>query len=281
MIKNQVAIIGFGFVGKGMQKIFPDAYVYDRENGLKTLGENGTKWEDGITWANREAINRDCGLAIVCVPTPMKFSGDEFPAADTSIVEEVVGWLEAPYILLKSTVPPSTTERLRKETGKKILFSPEFIGEGKYQVTPWRYPDPTNPLTHEFVVIGGPEKERDDVCQYFVNRLGWEKTYYLISSTEAELVKYAINTWLSMQVIWSNEFASLCKKLGASWNRVREGWAMDNRTSKSHTAVFDDEGFSQKCLPKDINALIARADEVGIDLSVLKAVTRKNNKIVK
>lgn len=268
--KNGVAIIGYGYVGKAMHKIFPDAYIYDTREHLP----------GDPPFVTKENINNICGLAIVCVPTPMVEDDNEFKKVDLSIVEDVVGWLETPLILLKSTVPPGTTERLCMETGKNICFSPEYVGEGKYQITPWKYMSPTDPTTHEFQIIGGQKEAREKVCQFFVNKLGPEKFYYLIDSLEAEIIKYMENSWGALKVIFANEFYQLCKKLGASYITVREGWALDNRVERMHTSVFvDNQGFAGKCYPKDLNGIVARADESGVDMSLIKSVLRKNKKI--
>ena len=266
MTKDKVAIIGYGYVGKAMHKIFPDALLYDLMADVK--------------FATREQINAECGLAIVCVPTPMIESEAEFKKVDLSIVKEVIGWLETPLILIKSTIPPGTTELFCMETGKNICFSPEYVGEGKYQITPWKYMSPTDPTTHEFQIIGGQKEAREKVCQFFINKLGPEKFYYLIDSLEAEIIKYMENSWGALKVIFANEFYQLCKQLGASYITVREGWALDNRVERMHTSVFvDNQGFAGKCYPKDLNGIVARADEAGVDLSLIKAVLRKNKQI--
>ena len=99
---NKVAIIGYGYVGKAMHKIFPDAQIYD------------VTTPNGLPWATKEQVN-ECDLAIICVPTPMQENGQEFKPVDTSIVEESVAWLKTPLILIKSTVVPGTTERLSEK----------------------------------------------------------------------------------------------------------------------------------------------------------------------
>ena len=289
MNKNKIAIIGYGYVGKAMHKIFPDAYIYDIafEEKLKEMPDDAPTHpyktlvlKNGLMIANKESINANCDLAIICVPTPMQESENEFKKVDLSIIEEVVGWLETPLILIKSTIPPSTTDRLIKETGKNICFSPEYVGEGKYQITPWKYMSPTDPTTHEFQIIGGEKETREKIANCFVSRLGPEKTYYLIDSIEAEIIKYMENSWGAMKVIFANEFYHLCQKFGASYIRVREGWALDNRVERMHTSVFvDNEGFAGKCYPKDLNGIVVAADEVGVDMSLIKSILRKNKDI--
>ena len=262
---DKVAIIGCGYVGKAYLKVFPDAVQYDEPLGIGT----------------REQVN-ECELAIVSVPTPMQEGSDEFKKVDLSIIKEVVGWLETPYILLKSTVPPGTVDKLCGDTGKHICFSPEYVGEGRYQTTPWKYMSPNDPLTHEFQIIGGMPYARERIAQIFTNRLGPEKFYYLIDAIEAEVIKYMENSWGAMKVMFANEFYQLCQEVGASYTRVREGWALDNRVERMHTAVFvDNQGFGGKCYPKDLNGIVSFADEIGVDMALVKTVLRQNKKVSK
>ena len=271
-MKDQVAIIGYGYVGKAMHKIFPNAVIYDP---FYTDEIPDSAWPNPSQ--NQFWVNKLCNLAIVCVPTPMQDTDDEFKRVDLSIVEETIKWINCELILIKSTVPPGTVDRLIRETDKKICFSPEYIGEGKYHITEWKYMSPTNPRLHEFQIIGGDPRTRDRICNFFVRELGPEKTYYLVDAMEAELIKYMENSWGAMKVIFCQEMFDLCQKLGISYHRVREGWALDNRVEKMHTAVFVDErGFGGKCYPKDVNGIVALADDIGVDMSLLKAVLRKN-----
>lgn len=262
---GKVAIIGMGYVGKAYLKVFPDAIQYDEPLGIGT----------------REEVNT-CELAIVSVPTPMQDSEDEFKKVDLSIIENVVSWLETPFILIKSTIPPGTTDKFVQAHGKRIAFSPEYVGEGKYQITPWKYMSADDPRTHEFQIFGGEKETRDAIANIFVRVLGPEKFYYLVDAIEAEIIKYMENSWGAMKVIFAQEFYDVCQKFGASYHRVREGWALDNRVERMHTAIFVDErGFSGKCYPKDLNGIVAAGDEVGSDLSLIKAVLRKNRRYTK
>lgn len=298
MNKNGVAIIGYGYVGKAMHKIFPDALIFEitQQPGRAYLSPDGSIIPTGaqipegmergefkpIEFVDQARINAECGLAIVCVPTPMAdVKAAEFQKVDLIIIEDVAGWLNTPLILIKSTIPPGTTAALNaKWPGKRFCFSPEYVGEGKYQITPWKYMSPTDPTTHEFVIIGGEKEARELIAGFFVARLGPERFYYLIDSIEAEIIKYMENSWGAIKVIFAQEFYDLCQKFGASYIRVREGWALDNRVERMHTAVFtDNRGFGGKCYPKDLNGIAAAGDEVGADMSLVKAALRKNRDI--
>lgn len=285
-MRNKVGIIGYGYVGQAMHKIFPDALVYDKahwnedESQCTELGRRLIAENPGLILAKRDGINLSCKLAIVCVPTPMTEDNEEFKQVDLSIIEEVVGWLKTELILIKSTVPPGTTDRLVAETSKRIAFSPEYIGEGKYHISEWKYMSPTDPRTHEFMIIGGDKNTSEDILNIFVRKLGPEKTYLMMESAEAETIKYMENAWGAMKVIFAQEFYDFCKAKGLRYPMVREGWALDNRVEKMHTAVFVDErGFGGKCYPKDVNGIVVEGDKAGAEFALLKAVLRKNAKM--
>ena len=281
-MKNKVAIIGYGYVGKGMARIFPDALVYDPSFNVQ---DDEFKIVDGVIVAGKNVINAQAGLAIVCVPTPPKDQSSQFAEdvdvpleADTSIVEATIQWLsDVPFILVKSTVPPGTTDRINGTlTTKKVCFSPEYMGEGGYY-TPPHYPDPKDPVKHDFMVIGGEKETCEGVLAYFIPKLGPSKTYYVVTAIEAELIKYMENTWGAMKVTFCNEWFDICQKFGASYERVREGWLLDSRVERMHTAIFRNKrGFGGKCYPKDLMAIIKASENAGYEPKILKQVFEAN-----
>lgn len=255
---RKISIVGYGYVGKGYHKAFPEAVIYDRKS------------------MNRDEVNT-CDLAIISVSTPMMEDG----RCDISAVEEVVGWLKTPLILIKSTVPPGTVDELKKKTGKRICFSPEYMGEGKYYIAPWKYPDPTDPSYHTFQIVGGDKKDADEIVGIMCEKLGPEKFYYIVDAIEAEIIKYMENSWGATKVGFCQEFYDLCQVFGASYNRVREGFLLDSRTEKMHTAVFPHKRkWGGKCWPKDIHAIVKKAEEKGYSMDLLKQVIKNNEKYI-
>ena len=105
MAAMKVGIIGLGAVGKGVHALFPDAATYDEPLGI----------------GSREEVNA-CDVAFIAVPTPQGEDG----SCDTSIVENVIDWLEAKIIVIRSTVAVGTTDRIRQQTGKRVIFQPEY-----------------------------------------------------------------------------------------------------------------------------------------------------------
>lgn len=256
---KKVAIVGYGHVGKSMHQIFKDAVIYD---------PNIDEYKD-----TQNQINRECGIAFICVWTGSKEDG----SCDTSIVEMSVKWLKTPLIVIKSTVTPGTTEAFKKKTGKRICMSPEFFGEYSYWV-----PEEFEVEGWPYLVVGGDDKDTSEVMDYFVPILGPFKTYFRCTSVEAELIKYMENSYFALKVTFANEMYEIVKKFGADWHIVREGWGMDPRIDKSHTAVFlNNRGYGGKCLPKDILALVKASEKKGYQPKLLQEVISSNERFRK
>lgn len=259
-MNKTVAIIGRGYVGKAYQKLFPKAHIYDRHV------------ED--VRIERARVNQ-CDLSIICVPTNMNPDG----SCDISIVEDVLEWLETPLVLIKSTIPPGTTERLKIKYCRRICHSPEYVGEGGYYIPFWLYPHPTEPQHHDFMIIGGDEPDCEEILEFFYPVLGPSKTYYQVTSTESELIKYYENCMIATKVTLANEFYELAKAFNVSYSKVREGMVLDSRLGRMFTTVFKDRrGFDGKCLPKDVNAIVHAAREAGYTPEFLQEVLKSNNR---
>lgn len=254
----KVAVIGFGFVGKQVHDMFSkqaEVVIYDPPAGF----------------SEKKAVN-DCDLAVVCVPTQSKSDG----SCDTSIVEEVVSWIECP-ILIKSAVIPGTTDKLVKKHNKLIAVSPEYAGESIYDNT---YEYFHKEMVHTpWIVLGGDEEAVDYVYNILLTLVGPEKKWYFLTAKEAETVKYFENTFFAFKVSISNEFYDICQTLGVDWKKVREAWLADPRLSPMHTAVFkNSRGYGGKCFPKDTKALLARCKGLGFEPPLLSTMVEGNRR---
>ena len=262
--KKKVGIVGYGYVGKIVDKFFSERYdvkIYD------------PLYDDKHT---KEEVNA-CELAVVCVPTPMKNDG----SSDTGIVEEVVKWIAAPLILIRSTVPPGTTDRLKKETGKHLVFSPEYAAESKYWAP---FPFHTDEREMPFYIFGGDVEDCQRIIDLYVVVTGPTKKYHATTAKVAETVKYFENEYFAWKVMWANEMRETCEAIGVPFWTTRELWALDPRVDSMHTAAFpksesfghDSRGFGGKCLPKDTAALYRWAKEAGYEKKILHAIIEKN-----
>ena len=268
----KVAIIGNGWVGKAYGKMFPGAVIYDEpeiKEFYKKANKNGSYKKEVAT--GRKFVN-ECDIAIVCVPTPAKKDG-----LDTSIVEEVVGWIDTPLILIKSALQPGTVDRLVKKTKKNIAVSVEMVGEGKYFVPYWKYPDAEEPVAHSFLIIGGEEETAKRCADFLWSRMSPDISIHLVSAKEAEITKLMENTWGAMKVTFANTMYDICEQEGANYTKVLQAWGSDGRTEKMHMRVIPHKrGWKSKCYDKDVPAL-AGLDKSGFINSVVK-VNKKHLK---
>lgn len=250
-----VAIIGYGWVGKAYHKVFPDAVIYDEPQIHPSLVANA-----------RREVN-ECDLALVCVPTDAKDG-----ALDMSIVEDVVGWLNTPLILIKSALQPGTVDHLVEKTGKKIAVSVEMVGEGKYFVPYWKYPDAEDPRKHSFLIVGGEDETAKRCADFIWRAMSPDIDIHLVTAVEAEITKLMENSWGALKVTFANVMYDICGELGANYTRVLQAWGADGRTEKMHMRVVPNRrGWKSKCFDKDVPAL-ASLDRSGL----LRAVVETN-----
>lgn len=286
---NSIGVIGAGFVGtaiiEGMEHAF-HVVAYDKAKGVST----GAFWsKDHRIWGDdfvSYVLSHTDGPIFVCVPTPMNKDG----SCNTSIVEEVVHELDEKAheldeedqikrtVAIKSTVVPGTTEKLNNEcTNLNVCFNPEFLRE-------------SNPIkdfkNQDRIIIGGPREGTSQLKQTY------QKAYPDVpvtktSSTIAEMVKYVTNCFLATKVSFANEIKQVCDGLDIDYDKVIEYTTKDKRVGSSHWAVPGPmqasdgtgkflPGFSGSCFCKDLNALIFRAKELGIDPKVMASVWEKN-----
>ena len=191
------------------------------------------------------------------------------------MVEEVISKIKTPLIMIKSAVVPGTINKLKKETGKHIVVSPEYTGESKYHNPIYKTMTET-----PFHIVGGDPEDVRGVFEILEPIAGPYCTYYSCTAVEAELIKYMENSFLATKVAFVNQFYDLAAVFDADWHKVREGWLLDERIERGFSSVFsDNRGFGGKCLPKDILAIIKAAEKAGYDAGILKAILEYNNNV--
>lgn len=247
----KVGIVGYGHVGEAMHGLFKDAVIYDK---LKNLG-------------TREEIN-GCDTVFVCVPTPQSKDG----RCDTSIVEEVLEWIEAPLIILRSTVYVGFTDKMMKKYKKEIVFQPEYYGE----TVAHPFADLND---RSWLSFGGTTKGIDLAIRTYQTVVNSNVKIYQADAKSVEFAKYMENAFLAAKVIFCNEMYDIACALGADYNLAREVWIADPRIGSSHTFVYqDNRGYGGSCLPKDISAIVSQAKELNVDTTLLNGVMAKNAK---
>jgi UDPglucose 6-dehydrogenase len=253
--KPKVACVGGGVVGSAMKNLCGDETVmYDIVD------------KPGYT-KSKDAVNA-CDVCFINVPTPMA----DDRTCNTSIVEDVVSWIECPLIIIRSTVAPGTTDRLANEYKRNLVFQPEYLGETPAHIF-------GNMAERTFVVLGGPPELTSKAADFYKHYYNAYVYFYFTDAITAEVCKYMENAFYAVKVTFVNEFYDVAKAHGVDFNVLREAWLADTRISRDHTFVYPDaRGFSGKCLPKDCNAIVQSSLQRGYTPEFMQACLKINDK---
>ena len=218
----------------------------------------------------------DADLIFVCVPTPFDWKKKTF---NGKIVEDTLANIpDGKVVVIKSTVPIGTTNRLQKKYPHlKLLFNPEFLSEATCKE------DFTNP-DRQFVGYT-PESYKEAVK--VLNTLPESAFDAYMPAKEAELLKYINNIHGTIEIMESNHYYEVCKKEGLDYERVLKAALASKWVGVPmgrHYRVIKHKGkrgFGGKCFPKDINAWIQYLDGNQLDASLPRAVRKMNRRILK
>ncbi len=182
-----------------------------------------------------------------------------------------MSWIGAEVVLIRSTVPVGTTDRLREATGKRLVFQPEY--------GPAETPDhPFNDLRKiRWAILGGEREDTRRAAELYKSVFNADFVIQQTDARTAELTKYMENCFLALKVVFCNEFFDIAGAMGIDYNELRELWLLDPRIGRTHTFVLEDNrGFGGRCLPKDLDAMIQSSANAGVDAGLLKAVRDVN-----
>lgn len=258
---EKVAIIGYGWVGKAMKDLFPEASVYIRDASRA----------GGTFTAKKEVINK-CEIAFICVPTPVIEEG----RLDTSVVEECVAWCECPLIVVRSTVNPGDCERWTAKYKKNIVMQPEYLGE-----------TPAHPLLDTkntpFLILGGYPDYRRKLIELYTKVYNANVTIREVSLTEAEIIKISENRAIAYKVAQCQELYDVCEIARVNYYTIRDAvYGDDPRFNLWWTFIYPyKRGFNSKCIPKDIYAWCAWAESLGYEPKITRAILEKNKEWIK
>jgi UDPglucose 6-dehydrogenase len=292
-----IGIIGMGYVGLVTAACFAEFGVFvtcidkDKkrirslrdgiipffEPGLEEFVQRNIK-QGRLTFSTdiAEAV-RSSLVIFIAVGTPPRGDG----TADLKYVEEVAKEIASNLngyrvIVTKSTVPVGTGDRIRKIVSKHrkeqvdfdIVSNPEFLREGS-AIEDFMRPNR--------VVIGANNAQAISIMKDLYKPLYLIETPFVITNIEsAELIKYASNSFLAMKISFINEIANLCEKVGADVHMVAKGMGLDQRINPKF--LHPGPGYGGSCLPKDTLALLKMAEEHGVDLGIIDATIRANER---
>ena len=204
----------------------------------------------------------------LCVGTPQRWNG---LGADLQYLEAAVDSL-APHLRVqclvvgKSTVPVGTADRLAARLSAhapahgdvELAWNPEFLREGKAVA---------DTLRPDRVVVGVRSEIAEKVLrEVYAAQIDAGVPFIVTDVATAELVKVAANAFLATRVSFMNAMADLCEVTGADVAALQDAIGRDGRIGPRY--LHAGLGFGGGCLPKDIRALMAQAEELGVSEAV-------------
>jgi UDPglucose 6-dehydrogenase len=290
-----IAIIGSGYVGLVAGTCFADSgndvicvdinaekiaqlqrgEVPIYEPGLEELIRKNTRERRlSFTTELSTAVARS-QVVFIAVGTPEGESGEADLQYVLSAAEQIGRAMQQYTVVVdKSTVPVGTADKVRETIARvtqvefDVVSNPEFLKEGA-ALEDFLKPDR--------VVIGTEsERARKVMGQLYAPFVRTENPILYMDTRSAELTKYAANAMLATRISFMNDMAALCEKVGADVDFVRKGMGADKRIG--YPFLFPGVGYGGSCFPKDVKALVAKGRELGLELDLLRAVERTNER---
>jgi UDPglucose 6-dehydrogenase len=292
----KLSVIGLGYVGliqaAGMAKLGYEVIGLDidqkkvedinrkippiYEKGLKELLSEIIPSKFTATTDMKKTI-METDVTFISVGTPSKKEGSMSMHQLEIVVREIGPILKNKnyhVFVIKSTVIPGTCEniviKVLEETSKKkfgkdfsVVMNPEFLKEGE-AIEDFFKPDR--------IVLGSSDKKGMELVKEVYSSFSCPVLEG--GFKEAEMIKYASNAFLATKISFINEIGNISKRMGIDANVVSKGIGLDKRINPYF--LRSGIGFGGSCFPKDVNAIVYKATEIGYTPRLLRAVLDVN-----
>ncbi|MDJ0614896.1 MAG: UDP-glucose/GDP-mannose dehydrogenase family protein [Rhizobiaceae bacterium] len=300
--KPSISVIGLGYVGAvstaclaelGHEVIGVDL---DREKvesisiGVSPIHENRlsellTKGvESGLITATTDVVRAvaETDVTFVSVGTPTSEDGGcdcrYIVSAAQAIGQALQKKDDYHVVVMRCSIPPSTTmevmvPEIEKASGKRmgsdfgVCFNPEFLREGT-AIADFDEPPKT--------VIGASDDRAANVIRKIYEPV--DENIIITSIDVAEMVKYVDNVWHATKVSFGNEVGRICKPIGIDSHKVMEIFVQDTKLNLSPYYLKPGFAYGGSCLPKEVRAVEHLANEIGVDVPLIKSLARSNDR---
>ena len=235
---------------------------------LKNIKGNNLHFELNIN----ENI-KDSEIVIITVGTPTDENGEADLTFVRQCANEIAEFISPnTLVIVKSTVPVGTCDEIEAIIYEKcahsefsVISNPEFLREGN-AIYDFMNPDR--------IVIGiKDQNHKKRIIDLYTNISNEDKILFT-SRRSSELIKYASNSMLAMRIIFINEIADLCEKIGADVTDIAKGIGLDKRIGPHF--LEPGPGFGGSCFPKDARALIESGKKFDAPQTLLESVILGN-----
>ena len=257
--------MGLGFVGGSMYKSFTLKKAHVK--GYDKYKENTDSFDDCL----------DSDICFLALPT---IFDEEKMSYDHSCIEEVCKNLTDSQfdgvVVIKSTVEPTTTDKLSDKFPLRFVHNPEFLTAAT------AFEDFHN---QKHIVLGKGKNASDNDIEYlkvFYSRHYPDAEISICTSTESESMKSFVNCFYSVKIQFFNELYALCNKMGCDYNIVKNLMLKNKWINPMHTDVPGPDGkmsYGGYCFPKDTNALLYHMKRENTPHLVLQATVDERNEM--
>ena len=292
---SHIAVLGLGYVGcvsaacltkigHSVTGIDPDDHkVQCVRKGLAPFYEPGLEElvREGVDTGRLSATTNlaeglaQADIALICVGTPSERNGnlglDQLRRVVSQIAATLAGRTKPLVVAVRSTVFPGTCEEvvmplLAGYPAVSVVSNPEFLREG---IAVQDFMEPS------LLVVGGSSPGAVRQVARIYESLDVEACE--VSLRTAEMIKYACNAFHAVKISFANEIGALSSKLGVDAQEVMDTLCEDAKLNVSSAYLKPGFAFGGSCLPKDLRALVYRANRLDLKLPLLESAMPSND----